>query len=128
MRGFLVLVLLAGLLVWAAGEVFGQQARVSGSVISVDPRGTTLVLADMGPWRDGDPENSMTRLRVVVDTGTRIVLARRTDGPGPSGWIGDYVEGLATLADIAPGDFVAVELRPGEKGAMADKITLVAVK
>jgi hypothetical protein len=116
------------MLALAAPPAGGGGATYSGTVVSVDPAAGTLVLAHMGPWQGGEPERSLAQVRVATDGQTRVLVARRATGAAPDGWIGGFVETPASLREIRPGDFVAVELREGAAGRVADRITRVVTK
>ncbi|HZP36347.1 MAG TPA: hypothetical protein VFE48_07640 [Methylomirabilota bacterium] len=117
--------LLAGLLVgllampqWSSA----QDAKYSGTVVSVDQPAGTIVVEGMGPWQVKNGVTQFQRRTIAIGPSTEFVRLERASGPAPSGWVGDFVERDATEQQVKPGDWVTVTLSTQGKRPTAARV------
>ena len=96
----------------------------SGTVATVDPDKSTIVLEEIGPWHVKDGKTEITRQTIVVAPSAQFVMSKRTREPGPAGWAGAFVEVPLGAWTVKPGDFVTVHVEQAGNRATATKITV----
>lgn len=100
----LAAVLTIGWLALAADPVAAQTGeRHSGTVVSVDPSGRSIVLKEL--VQEGRPRQLVVR----VPTGTAVVVSDRIPDEQVTRFEAVFVERPIDLVDVRPGDFLVVE-------------------
>lgn len=94
-----------------APPAWAETAKVSGTIVAVDKEAGTIVVGEVGPWRVKGEATEVTSRTIAVTSETAFKLARRAAGAGPTGWVGEFVEGAIAPWQVKPGDFVTVEFR-----------------
>jgi hypothetical protein len=117
LSGTLVLLLMAGPAL-AAGPV----TRHSGTVIGVDRAAGTLVVGEVGPWQVKAGETVITRRTIAVTRATEFSRVARAAGPGPGGWVGEYVERATAAWSVKEGDFVTVTVERSDARLTAVRV------
>jgi hypothetical protein len=123
MTTLLAALFLAGLALVDASLVAAQGSeRHSGTVVSVDPAGRTLVLHEL--IEEGRPRH----LTVRVPQGAAVVLSERIPDEQVTRFDAVFVERPIAIAEVRPGDFVVVvgAARGGTATASAVVVTLRA--
>jgi hypothetical protein len=117
---------LASILAWAAPAwPADQEARYSGTVVSVDRAGGLIVVEGMGPWRVEGGVTQLERRSIAVGPSTALVKVRRASGVAPSGWTGDFVESMLEPWQVGVGDWVTVTFEHDGGRPAAIRITVV---
>jgi hypothetical protein len=117
---------LASILAWAAPAwPADQEARYSGTVVSVDRAGGLIVVEGMGPWRVEGGVTQLERRSIAVGPSTALVKVRRASGVAPSGWTGDFVESMLEPWQVGGGDWVTVTFKHDGGRPAAIRITVV---
>jgi hypothetical protein len=99
--------------------------KYSGNVAEVDRGAGRIVLGVVGPWRVVDGVTQVTRVPVKVNEATRFVRVERRPGPGPEGWIDNYVETPLAPWQVKAGDFVTATVNREGRQLVANQITVV---
>jgi len=107
-----------------ASAVGADASRYSGAVIAVDRSAGRIVVEDMGPALS-DGKGEIAKRSILVTPSTAFAKVARTSGRAPSGFVGDFVETQLPAWEVQVGDWVAVSVKPGRRGAEALKITVV---
>ncbi len=105
--GLLAAVLLVlALPLWAA-----ETTNISGTILALDKEAGTLVVGEVGPWRVKEGATEITPRTIAVTAGTEFKQVKRGEGPGPAGWVGEFVEVAIAPWSSKKGDFVTVQVR-----------------
>jgi len=99
-------------------------SRYAGIVLDIDKTAQRIVVGDMGPLLDNG-KSEIIRRNVQVTPFTKFASVKRTSGPAPSGWIGDYVEAEPSARDVRPGDFVTITVKSERRDSEALNVTVV---
>jgi hypothetical protein len=97
----------------ASASLAASEARHTGTVVAVEPNRQRIAVEEMGPWVG--PKHGVVKHWIALVPQTRVATISRSDGPGQSGWAGDFTAAPLTAEAIKPGDFVTVttETRDG---------------
>jgi hypothetical protein len=101
-----------------------QAADYSGTIIDVDKGAGLLIVGEVGPWRVKNGQTEITKRTLAIAPSARFVAARRSQGPGPTGWPGEFVEVPLEPWAVREGNFVTVHVERSEKGPTAVKVTV----
>lgn len=115
----LALGLAVALPAWAGAPIL----KHSGTVVAVDQRAGTIVLAEVGPWRVRQGRTEVTHRTIVVRPETTVTLVMRADD-APSGFPGDFVAVALDPWDLEVGDFATVECQHEGRRLIGLRITL----
>jgi hypothetical protein len=96
----------------------------SGTIVGVNKDAGFLVIGEVGPWRVKDGQTEITKRTIAVAPSARFVVAKRSPGPGPTGWPGEFVEVPLDPWAVRTGEFVTVHVERTEKGPMAVRVTV----
>jgi len=109
-------------LAWSAG-VSAKTTSISGTVLALDRTAGTLTVGEVGPWRVKRGVTQVDPRVIAVTTSTEFKQVRRAAGPGPTGWVGDFVETGLGAWQVSEGDFVTVEVQ-----REAERLTALTVQ
>ena len=113
---------LAALLALAGSAAAGPVTmRHSGTVVEVGE--TTIVLAEVGPWRLEQGQTVVTYRTIEVSADTPLTIATREEAAS-SGFPGDFVVSTLVPWGLSPGDFVTVDCVHAGKQQIARAITV----
>ncbi len=98
----------------------------SGSIVDVDDKAGTFILAEVGPWEVRDGVTLVTYRTVALTAETAFAIVRRT-AKLPSGFAGDFVETALDASEVYVTDYVTVDCRHEGRRLVALKITVVEV-
>jgi hypothetical protein len=98
----------------------------SGSIVDVDDKAGTFILAEVGPWKVRDGVTLVTHRTVALTAETAFAIVRRT-ATTPSGLDGDFVETALDASEVYVTDYVTVDCRHEGRQLVALKITVVEV-
>jgi hypothetical protein len=103
-----------------------KRMKHSGTIVSIDEKAGTILLAEVGPWQVRDGKTVITYRTIVVTPETAFAIVGRNNG-GPNGWPGEYVESALPPDGLYVEDWVTVDcLHEGAK-QIALKITVSEV-
>jgi hypothetical protein len=111
---------------------FGERAQAqetmkhSGSIVSIDDKAGTFVLAEVGPWKVRDGKTVVTYRTITVTPETEFAIVGR-DYDGFEGLPGGFVEGAIGGDEIYLNDYVTIDCRHEGRRLIALKITVVEV-
>lgn len=103
---------------WAGTE----PASISGTILALNKEAGTIVVGEVGPWRVKEGATEITPRTIAVTAATAFKQVKRAPGPGPTGWIGDFVEVGIGAWEVKQGDFVTIQVR--QEGARLTAITI----
>jgi len=98
----------------------------SGSIVAIDDRAGTVVLAEVGPWKVRNGATVITYRTITVTPETEFTIVGRQDR-GPGGFPGEYVEDALQPGAIYLNDYVTIDCRHEARRLLALKITVVEV-
>jgi hypothetical protein len=107
--------LAVGILVLPTLALAGTTSH-SGTILSIDRAAGTVVVGELGPWRDA---TEIARRTIRVTPSTELWQVQRATGVGPSGWIGDFEQVRIGADGLKEGSFVTVQVRHDGKAATA---------
>jgi len=106
--------------------VWAGTASYSGTILALDATAGAMTLGEIGPWRVRAGVTEVTRRVITLTPETECTLVERTPGPGPRGWLGDFVEVTLSRQDLKTADFVTVRVRQEGERLTALKVWVVA--
>lgn len=109
---------------WASAETTSH----SGRIVAVDKEAGTIVLHEIGPWQVEKGVTQITTQTIAVSPLTEFKRVTRVPGPGPTGWIGDFVEESLGAWQVKTGDFVTVHVQRQDDRPTALKIVVAVTR
>jgi hypothetical protein len=103
-----------------------ERMKHSGTVVAIDEKAGTIVLAEVGPWKVRHGKTVITRRTITVTPETEVAIVGR-DYPTLDGWAGQFVEGALELDEIYLNDYVTVDCLHKDTRQIALKITVTEV-
>jgi hypothetical protein len=110
---------LSGLAAPAAAETM----KHSGIIVDIAADGTTIVLAEVGPWRVRNGATVVTRRTITLTPETAFAIAAR-EIETPSGFLGDFVETRLGPDGVYLNDSVTVDCQHDGRQLTALKVTV----
>jgi hypothetical protein len=98
----------------------------SGTVVTIDPAGGVLIVAEVGPWRVAQGTTVVTRRSIVLTADTKFSSFIRVNAPG--GFAGDFLEVELEADNVTPGDFVTAECAHERGGLVALRVSIAEVE
>ena len=95
----------------------------SGVIIDADEKASTLVLAEVGPWKTRAGATVITPLTIVFTPETEFAIAFRAEEPA-SGFPNDFVETPLEPWAVYVGDHVTILCRHDGTRLVALKLTV----
>lgn len=103
-----------------------ERMKHSGSIVAIDDKAATIVLAEIGPWKVRQGKTVITHRTITVTPETEFAIVGR-EYATLNGWPGEFVEGVLVPGAIYVNDFVTIDcLHKGER-LIALKITVTDV-
>lgn len=104
-----------------------ETVKHSGSVVAIDDKAGTVVLAEVGPWKLRDGATVITYRTITVTPDTAFAVARRSTDPA-NGFPGQFVEEPLAPGALALNDYVTIDSRHEPKRVRALKITVSRIE
>ncbi len=101
-----------------------ENAKHSGSIVSIAEDARTFMLAEIGPWPLRDRATVITYRTVTLVPETEFAIVARANAAA-SGFEGDFVETRLGPEDVYLNDYVTVDCRHEGKRLVALKITVI---
>jgi hypothetical protein len=111
------------LLLAAGPSAAGATRKHSGIIVDFDEKTDTIVLAEVGPWRQRDGSTVITFQRIALTPQTEFAIVFRVEDP-TRGLFGEFVEAPLERAGVYVDDHVTVECRHDGPRMVALKITV----
>jgi hypothetical protein len=106
------------------GMAADEGTRLSGSVVAIDPRASTLVIEELGPGSPGGTTASRKRT-IHLTPDTAVWMLQRQNGPSEGGWMGGFRAQPISLDELRPGDFATVLLDGRDEQQVATAIEVI---
>jgi hypothetical protein len=98
--------------------------RYSGTIVAVDPAGSSITLTELGAGVPGGRNEVIPRV-IGLSPGTTLLLATRAADGEETGWRGGYTESPIAATDLKPGDFATVEAETRDGKLVAISVVVV---
>ena len=98
--------------------------RYSGTIVAVDPAGSSITLNELGAGVPGGRNQEIPRV-IRLSPGTTFLLAARAADSEETGWRGEYTESPIAATDLKPGDFATVEAETRDGKLVAISVVVV---
>jgi len=98
--------------------------RYSGTIVAVDPAGSSITLNELGAGVPGGRNQEIPRV-IGLAPGTKLLLTARAADREETGWRGEYTESPIAATDLKPGDFATVEAETQDGKLVAISVVVV---
>jgi hypothetical protein len=108
----------------ACTALAASETTHSGELVAVSRDGHDITVKELGPW---DGHHQVIRsLSIILTPTTRIEMVSRAPQAEPGAWIGGFRQSPVTAAELRPGHYVTIKVRPDARHHLsADTVEII---